>query len=154
MVMSQKKPLSKPAGILGAAAHATSRSCTAAQPLSLPGRLQLLDDAGPDQYRRCAHGVPKGVDSAAGASRVFNVIRLIDELLDAFYEIRRRWSRGESASIRQIGDGKGNLRGNLPDTFQRGVNPTCSKIGFGDFASQGARGSEKCLVGNKPAAAG
>ena len=58
-----------------------------------------------------------------------------------------------SPSMRQIGDGEGNLRGNLPDTIQRGINPTDGQIRFGDLSRQRARGSEKCLVGNKPAAA-
>jgi hypothetical protein len=87
-------------------------------------------------------------------SRVFNVMRLIDELLDAFGQIWRRWFGGKSASIRQIGDGEGDLGRNLPDTVQRGINPACGKVGFDDFAGQRAGGNEKCLVGNKPAAAG
>src|SRR6516225_4908523 len=87
-------------------------------------------------------------------SGVCKVIRLIDELLDAVSKIRRRWSRGQSTLMRQIGDGEGNLGRNLPDTVQRGVNPTCCEIRLGNFASKSARGSEKCLVGNEPAAAG
>jgi hypothetical protein len=89
-----------------------------------------------------------------GASSVFNVIRLIDESLDAVSEIRRRWSRGQPASMGQVGDGEGNLGRNLPDTVKLGINPTCCEIRFGDFASKSARGSEKYLVSNQPAAVG
>ena len=101
---------------------------------------------------RIASGATEGI--AAGASHVFNVSRLIDELLNTCGEIRRRWSRGESSSMCQIGYTEGNLGGNLPDTAQRRINPTYSKIGFGDFPSQRSRSNQKCLVGNKPAAAG